>query len=251
MKRSGYGAFLIDLDGTLIGRTEQISPRVADAVLSVIGKMKVSLVSGREPADVIRFARQLGLTTPQVSDNGALVLDPATGASLWNKPLPPEIARNVVGALADEGIPFIATHPGGTEKRADQITTWELTRISGLDMREEDADELVGRFETEPGLHVVKASLPYNGLWAADFTCAGVNKASAVGILVDMLEVQPEHLIAVGDSYNDLPMLKACGLRIVMGDAPAELKSIADYVAPSVDDDGLAVAIEDFVLPRL
>mgnify|MGYP002016799254 CR=1 FL=1 len=42
---AGYGAFLIDMDGTLIGRTEQISSRVADAVLSVIGKMKVSLVS--------------------------------------------------------------------------------------------------------------------------------------------------------------------------------------------------------------
>ena len=101
-----------------------------------------------------------------------VVLDPATGASLWSKPLPPEIARNVVGVLADGGIPFIATHPGGTEKSADEITTWVLTRISGLDMREEDADKLVRRFETEPSLHVVKASLPYNGLWAADFTCA-------------------------------------------------------------------------------
>ncbi|MCH8109871.1 MAG: HAD hydrolase family protein, partial [Chloroflexi bacterium] len=40
-------------------------------------------------------------------------------------------------------------------------------------------------------------------------------------------------------------------LRIVMGDAPDELKAIADYIAPSIDEDGLAVAIEEFVLPRL
>ena len=58
-------------------------------------------------------------------------------------------------------------------------------------------------------------------------------------------------MIAAGDSYNDLPMLKACGLRIVMGNAPDALKAIADYVAPSVDDDGLATAIEDFVMPKL
>ena len=53
------------------------------------------------------------------------------------------------------------------------------------------------------------------------------------------------------DSYNDLPLLEVCGLRIVMGDAPDELKAIADYVAPSIDEDGLAVAIEEFVLPLL
>jgi hydroxymethylpyrimidine pyrophosphatase-like HAD family hydrolase len=58
-------------------------------------------------------------------------------------------------------------------------------------------------------------------------------------------------MIAAGDSYNDLPLLEVCGLRIVMGDAPDELKAIADYVAPSIDEDGLAVAIEEFVLPRL
>ena len=66
-----------------------------------------------------------------------------------------------------------------------------------------------------------------------------------------MFGLDPEQLIAVGDSYNDLPMLEACGLGIAMGDAPSELKSIADYVAPSVDEDGLAVAIQEFVLPRL
>ena len=251
MKRDGYGAFLVDLDGTLIGRTERISSPVAEAMKGIAGTMKVSLVSGREPRDVIRFARQLGLTGPPVSDNGALVLDPVTGSSLWSKPLQPEIARNVVGALTDGGVPFIATHPGGTERSAGEITTWELTRISWLDMGEEDADELVRRFETEQGLHVVKAFLPYNGLWAADFSRAGVNKASAVGVLVEMLGLAPQRMIAVGDSYNDLPMLEACGLGIAMGDAPSELKSIADYVAPSVDDDGLAVAIEEFVLPRL
>ena len=118
-------------------------------------------------------------------------------------------------------------------------------------MEEAVADDLVAAFESNAGLHVVKASLPYNGLWAVDFTRAGVTKATAVKELARMLGTSPDLMIAVGDSYNDTPLLEACGLAIAMGQAPDELKAIADFVAPTVDEDGLAVAIEELVMPRL
>jgi len=84
-----------------------------------------------------------------------------------------------------------------------------------------------------------------------DFTRRGVDKAAAVAILSDMINVDLGQMAAAGDSYNDLPLLQACGLAIAMGDAPEELKAIADYIAPSAEEDGLAVAIEEFILPRL
>ena len=246
-----HKAFLIDLDGTIIGRDELISPRVVEAVGKVSGRLKVSITTGREPADVIRFAKELGLTTPQVSDNGALVLDPSTGKGLWSVPLDPENARRVVARISDLGLPLLATHAGGTATKADDITNWDLTRVSALDMEEDAADELVAYFEPNRGVSVVKASLPYNGKWAVDFNRAGVNKATSARFLAQMLGIDTGQMIAAGDSHNDLALLQACGLRIAMGDAPEELKAIADYVAPSVDEDGLAVAIEEFVLPRL
>ena len=58
-------------------------------------------------------------------------------------------------------------------------------------------------------------------------------------------------ILTAGDSYNDLPLLEACRLRIVMAGAPKELVDVADYLAPSAEQDGLAVAIEDYALPRL
>ena len=82
-------------------------------------------------------------------------------------------------------------------------------------------------------------------------TRVGANKATAVRELARMLGTKPEMMIAVGDSYNDLVLLEACGLRIAMGNAPDELKSIAHHIAPTVDEDGLAAAIEEFVLPRV
>ncbi|MCI0439830.1 MAG: HAD hydrolase family protein, partial [Chloroflexi bacterium] len=157
----------------------------------------------------------------------------------------------ILAALDALKIAFIATHPGGTVRASAEIAHWDFTRISALDMDEAGADALVLRFKANAALHVVKAFLPYNGLWAVDFTRNGVDKSTAARILARSWGIDTRQMIVAGDSYNDLPLLKAAGLRVVMGDAPDELKALADYVAPSVDDDGLAVAIEEFVLPRL
>ena len=78
-----------------------------------------------------------------------------------------------------------------------------------------------------------------------------MDKAAGVSRVGKTLGVDPANMVAAGDSYNDLPMLKACGFGIAMGSAPEEVKAIADFVAPTVEEDGLAVAINDYVLPQL
>ena len=249
--RRDYAAFLVDLDGTLIGKDEAISPRVAEAVSRLSEYLPVSIVSGREPSDVIAFATQLGLWSPQVSDNGALILQMPGGGHLWSGPMARKTARRVVTAVDDLGMAFIATHSGGTATDTAAITDWGLTRVTALDLVEATADSLVGRFNSSRDLHVEKGLLPYNGMWAVNFTRAGVDKGSAARRLAHILGVSTGRLIAAGDSYNDLALLEACGLRIAMGDAPEDLKAMAHFVAPPVDSDGLAVAIEEFVLPRL
>ena len=55
-------------------------------------------------------------------------------------------------------------------------------------------------------------------------------------------------MIGVGDGYNDFPLLMACGLKVAMGNAVPELKAIADYIAPTVADDGIVDVIKTFVL---
>ena len=244
-------ALLIDLDGTLLGANGVISPRVAGAVREVSARISVSIASGREPDDVLRFSRELELTAPQISDGGAVLLDPGTGEALWNDPLPPFRARDILTNLEARGVSFIATHPAGSVTAYADIDSWELTRVSALDLDKEVADALVRRHAGHPEIHAVKSFLPYNGLWAVDFTRSSVSKASGVARLAERTGVDPRRTIGAGDSYNDVPLLEACGLGIAMGDAPPELKALADYIAPTVEEDGLAVAIEEFVLPRL
>ena len=250
MPERNYRLLLLDLDGTIIGREELVSPRVAQAVGRAARVLEISIATGREQADARRFALELGLTAPQVCDNGAMVFDPTTGRVVSSDPLGEERSKRVFSRLRELHLAFIGTYPGGRALDLDG-TADEVTRISALDIDEGQADELVASYEGLPDLQVGKVFLPYNDMWAVDFTAAGVDKGSAAVKLAELAGVAPSQLIAVGDSYNDLPMFRACGLRVAMEQAPDKLKALADFVAPSVEEDGLAVAIDDFVLPRL
>ena len=239
---------MIDLDGTLIGGDEEISPRVYRAVTRLSQLVPVSIATGREAVHTIKFARQLGLTTPQICDGGAAILDPAGGRPIWTRPLHPAQARKIIQELQRNQVEFIATYPDSSVTDYAQITHWNMVRISALDMDEQSADRLAFRFAGDPQLHVVKVYLPYNGFWAVDYTSCQVDKAAAALHLAGMFQVDPADVMAAGDSYNDIPLLRLCGLGVAMGNAPDELKAIADYVAPPVEEDGLAVAIEELAL---
>ena len=244
-------ALVVDLDGTLIGPDEKISGRVKRAVEQVSKKIPVSIATGREVAHVIDFARQLALDAPQICDGGATVVDPISGNTTWCNPLEPADAERVVRRLGELEVPFMATYPGGSATEIGGLSDWNLIRVSALDISEGTADDVTACFRNNADTQAVKVYLPYNDLWAVDFTRRGVDKAAAVAILSAMVGVGLGDMAAAGDSYNDLPTLRVCGLAIAMEDAPQELKAIADYIAPSAEEDGLAVAIEGFLLPQL
>ena len=224
---------------------------VAEAVAELASIVPVSIASGREPSDVLRFAAQFGLEAPQVSDNGAVILDPISGRTLQSFPMPSRPAEDIVKRLDRLEVSFIATHAGGTATSLSEIPSWDLARVSALDLDEAGADRIAAEFDGASDLHVVKASLPYNGLWAVDFTGVGVDKGTAVRRVAEMLGTETKRVVAIGDSYNDISMLRECGLSIAMGDSPQEVRTVADHLASTVDEDGLAVAIHEFVLPRL
>jgi hydroxymethylpyrimidine pyrophosphatase-like HAD family hydrolase len=170
---------------------------------------------------------------------------------IWTSALPEERAQTIVTTLSRLNTPFIATHLSGSFTRLADIRDWGLIRISAMDIDEASADRLASQFCGDPALNVVKVFLHYNDLWAVDFTPVGVDKGTAAQKLADIMGIEVCQLVGAGDSYNDLPMLKTCGLSIAMGGAPPEVKAVADYIAPTVEEDGLAVAIEEVVWPLL
>jgi hydroxymethylpyrimidine pyrophosphatase-like HAD family hydrolase len=91
-------------------------------------------------------------------------------------------------------------------------------------------------FDASNGIHFINAISRY------------VSKGQALHELVDYLDVDLSQAVAIGDSFNDLPTFKVVGFSVAMGNAPTEVKEQADWIAPSVYDDGVAVAIETLIL---
>jgi Cof subfamily protein (haloacid dehalogenase superfamily) len=82
-------------------------------------------------------------------------------------------------------------------------------------------------------------------------TNPAINKGTAIDFLAqNLLGITAQEVMAIGDNHNDVEMLAYAGWGVAMGNAPAEVKAQADWVAPSVDEDGVAIAIDRFVLQQ-
>ena len=227
-----FEALLLDLDGTILRPDHVISDNVAKAISSIRERIPVCILTGRELAEVLDYASILGLTTPQACDAGSTIVSASSHEVLWSVRL--------------------STH----EKKSnwinsdwDEAKNYEYTRISAMNLSAQKASDLEVRIAHDGNVNVTKAFLPYNGLWAVDFTHNNVNKGAAATKIAGFLGQNLESFI--GDSYNDKPMLDCVGFSVAMGNAPDSMIASADYVAPTVEEDGLAVVINEVVIPRL
>ena len=251
VRSNDYKVFLMDLDGTLARAFLYVSPRVAEAVRRVAKDLTVGIVSSRDSVVVGEIAASLGLDALQISEGGARIFDPKTRECPWYCTLTEGDARRIVSFLDRNDLSFSAVDGDTSVHSASEVSDWRITRITATSLTPSQANDIADRFGALAEIHTSVIVRVDNGEWMVDFTHAAATKSSAAVRYADHYGIEPSQVIAAGDSYNDLPLLQACGLRIAMGNAVPELKAIADYVAPSVDDDGLAVAIEELVLPAI
>lgn len=82
----------------------------------------------------------------------------------------------------------------------------------------------------------------------ADINVAGTSKAAGLSLFADYYKIEPLEIMACGDGGNDIPMLKAAGIGVAMGNASEQVKSVADFVTDTVDDNGLCKVLKRFGL---
>jgi Cof subfamily protein (haloacid dehalogenase superfamily) len=262
-----YKLLAADLDGTLMGDDFTISPRVKAAIHQAIEQgVYVTLATGREYSTAIEYARELKITTPLICYQGGQIRDPSSGEVLRSVTMP--------RALAEEAIRLArARHWTLCLYVGDRIYLDEIARPSGF------SEFLIGvDVHYVPDLATVLDSEPIKFILIADeaqadcieeelrarmdgrlnivrshrFFVEGnplqATKGQALARLAELLGVARSEVMAIGDQGNDADMVAWAGLGVAMGNAVPQVKAVADYVAPSVDEDGVAVVIERFLL---
>jgi Cof subfamily protein (haloacid dehalogenase superfamily) len=263
----------LDIDGTLIGDDYEIGPRTVAAVAAAMERdVAVSLVTGRMVSSALRFARDLGLTGPVVGYQGGLIRampdvdSRRLGKLLLHTPIPPDVARDIVEWTREHGMDPHVNHLERFILRADDPRADDYSDFMGA--RAELVPDLVEAI-THPVTKVLAVGEPPVPVDAApiarahfagradvtishprflEFIAPGVSKGRAVGWLARRLRIPLAATLAIGDQWNDLEMISEVGHGAAMPTAPAEVRAVARYVAPRLEDEGAAQIIEQLVL---
>ena len=194
----------------------------------------------------------LNLSTPIITDNGALIVDSKTNNILWEVMLERTEALQILdlATIKQNHRAYISTDMGIFEYAKEIPGSAKIRKITIHNISMDQANQLTKEIEQIfKNLSIVKAVSGEDGhLVDLYFSHAQATKQHAVIKFAKLVGITPSEIIGIGDGYNDFSLLMACGLKVAMGNAVEEVKAIADYIAPSVDDDGIADVIEKFII---
>lgn len=254
-----YKALMLDIDGTLVPYNYGALPSqaVIEAVKKAQEKVYVTLVTGRAFTTAKRVSDALGLSSGfMVINGGAQTINIQTEKVLYEQPIDLPDARIIVNILEEEGITFyIKQTLHGLPDLSNPFTKEHILTNPYMVFCEErysseKIDTVFEKLSSLSGLTLHKARHKLPDKYGFNITHAKATKLLGLTVVCEQLGILPSEAIGVGDGYNDFPLLMACGLKIAMGNAAAELKEIADFIAPSVDDDGVVTVINKFVLEK-
>ncbi len=264
---SGVDAFACDLDRTLIGEDAELRPRTRAAIAAAReAGVHVVLVTGRMFQSVRRYALEAELDDPVVCYQGAVVAEPQSGRWLRHVPIELELARETIRTLTDEGFGmncyvgdelYVAEITPEARRYADfqglelhpvgNLLDWleepptKLVVIDDPKVLDELKRQMLARFNAR--LYISK-SLPF----FLEFASPDVTKASGLEFLAERLGFARENTVGCGDGENDVELLEWAGYGIAVENAHERVKAVADFVCPSVDEEGIAQVLEAYLV---
>lgn len=267
-----YRLLAIDLDGTLLTPLphKHITPRTYKALRRAAeAGMIIVIATGQTLAVLQHVCAELPLEAPQIIENGALIADVHSGTIFHERLIPPDLILPALTALRMLGLhrAYHTLHRVYVDKDTPRARNWyrppvapaievedvaslyplSCIKVAGIGEEStlrEKRRELERIFAGK--LYVTQSSFDIVELLHPE-----VSKGNALSMIAADLAINPEEIVAFGDNHNDIGMLHLAGLGIAMGNAHEEVKAAADYVTLSNAEDGVAVVIEELILPAL
>ncbi|WP_296261179.1 MULTISPECIES: HAD family hydrolase [unclassified Pseudomonas] len=260
---------LSDIDGTLLHSDHSLSQANIDAVrrLHEAG-IHFSVASSRPPRAMRQQIAALGIDVPTVAFNGANIINP-DGSLLKAHRIAAAAARTSLELFAGQKVAvwvfaddqWLLLDPQGDYVEHERNTLgYDFVQVDHFDDYIDRIDkivaaskdfELLKRLETQLNPLIAETALAARSQsYYLDVTALDANKGTALQTLAETLGVPLAQTAAIGDAGNDVAMFLRAGLSIAMGQAETGVKTHAHYVTDSNEEDGVAKAIERYILPR-
>lgn len=244
-----FKALVFDLDGTAlrVGGENFPSQPVIKAVFEAKKHVLVSVATGRRTANSKKILNVFDLVSPSIIMGGAAIIDPKTGEIIFQNVLDRKIIRQVADIAKEyPGEIFMGDGPILDRKKDFEISDCPIIYLRNPNT--EIAEKIADRLKDIHGISYVYTPSWIKGWIDINVTDSKATKKHALEKLIGILGVKKEEVMVVGDSFNDFPLFEAGGFKVAMGNAEEALKAKADFIAPTVDEDGLAFVINKFIL---
>ncbi len=266
-----YEVIALDIDGTLTNSKKEITPRTKSALLNAQNNgKKVILASGRHDFGIMPTAKELKLDKFGgyiMAFNGGKVINAETGEIISSVNFPKEYIKPIYECLDESNITVITYEDDHiiANKKVNEYTYVEpkilnmefITVDNFVEYVNFDINKLLLAGEPEEinkyekilsdkfkGYFDVFKSAPF----FLEVMPLGVNKGASLSVMLPKLGYSREQLIACGDSYNDMTMIGYAALGVCMKNGEDEVKKIANLIADSNDEDGVAKVVEEYML---
>ena len=259
--------FATDLDGTLLNNKHVVSEENKKALAWLKeNDYNIIFASGRVSSSVDYIMKKSGLKGYIVANNGAIVLDEDRNI-IQDNPLDYDKIKKVTALAQEEGV-YFHMYDRNTfysnkfwQERVDHLLTDEGSYQIEIYIDENIIDHIVNE---KISIYKVQLTVPVekqeglfrklneiDGLYIAksgdtyiEVMDEGVNKWQGIQAVIRQEEKSAEKIVAIGDFDNDIPMISGADIGIAMGNANDNVKSMADYITLTNEDNGFARAVE-------
>lgn len=254
-------ALFFDIDGTLVSfKTHTIPQSTCNAINNLKANgHKVFIATGR-PKLLINNLGDLDFDG-FVTMNGAHCYT-ANHQDIYRGTIPSEDIKRLINYCSTHDFPFLCvsdkdwfiTHSNDAVQEICQLINIKTPPFASIETAlDREILEMMGYFPRETDEEIFNGVLTHCDTvrWHSLFTDIvkkGINKSTGIDEVIRFFGFKLEDTIAFGDGGNDIPMLKHAGIGIAMGNASTKVQAAADYVTTSVDDNGIANALEHFHL---
>lgn len=269
-----YKLMAMDMDGTLLNSSSRVSKRTYEALKKAEDKgVKIVLATGRLYKSAIYYAENLGLKNAIITSNGALIHD-IDGNIIYENNLSDSSALEIMETIEKYNLYYhlyttdsVYSKTINKEILSRYYADFEGNLIIGTNKFKEFQDILgngnkfnkilvADNTDTREKLRALEKDLlrikgiEVTSSWVNNLEMMNknVSKKTAVMYLCESLNINPEEVITIGDNENDIPMIEYAGLGIAMNNGLDIVKERADYITDTNDNDGVAKAIEKFIL---